>query len=197
MTGLDNIIDEILTEARREADDILAGARSESDAIKAQALEQAAAQVKEIEAETSKRILELNRGRETALELRRRQAVLEARQTALNETLSAARQELNGLPDSEYFTLISKLAAAQAQTGKGMLLFNARDKARLPKNFQHLLKAALPKDKILAVSETPAQIDGGFIIKYGDVEENCSFAAVFRERRDEFIDLIRGLLFAR
>jgi len=34
------------------------------------------------------------------------------------------------------------------------------------------------------------------VLKYGDVEENCSFRAMFDARSDEFSDLVRDTLFA-
>jgi len=197
MTGLENILEEILTEARREADSILSGARSKADEIRTQSLEQAKGRISVIESETDKKIQDLMMAREAAFNLQRRQIILEASQTALNETLSAARQELNNLPDNEYFAFIVRLAAVHAESGEGILLFNDRDRMRMPVNFQHLLNLALPEGKILTVSDNTARIDGGFIIKYGEIEENCSFAAIFRTRREEFIDLIRGLLFMR
>ena len=197
MTGLDNIIDEILTEARQEADSILNEARSKADEIRAKAFEQVNSQISAIESETDKKIQELTAAREAAFDLRRGQIILEASQTALNETLSAARLELNSLPDNEYFAFIVKLAAVHAESGEGILLFNDRDRMRMPINFQHLLNLALPEGKMLTVSDKTVRIDGGFIIKYGEIEENCSFAAIFRARREEFIDMIRGLLFMR
>jgi V/A-type H+-transporting ATPase subunit E len=194
MTGLDKIIDEIITEARIEAGNILDEARAKAGEARKQALDQAGAQTRAAEAETDKRISELTAGREASYALRRRQAVLEARQAALSETLAAAGQALINLPDNEYFAFILKLAAARAEPGEGVLLFNARDRGRMPKDFQHLLNLALPEGKSLAVSDAAARIDGGFILKYGELEENCSFAAIFRDRRDEFTDLIRGLV---
>ena len=196
MTGLDTIIEEIITEARGEAELILAEARSKAEEIKTQALEQAAGRSALIEADTDKRIIDLTARRKTGFALRRRQTELEARQTALSDTLSAARQALMNQRKDAYFAFVIKSAVAQAETGEGILFFNARDRERMPKNFQNLLNMALPEDKKLTVSETAARIDGGFILKYGDLEENCSFAAIFRQRHDEFIDLIRGLLFA-
>ena len=65
----------------------------------------------------------------------------------------------------------------------------------MPKNFQHLLNLSLPIGGKLTVSDAVAPIDGGYILKYGYLEINCSFAAIFRDRRDEFIDLIRDQLF--
>ena len=195
MTGLDTIIEEILAAARREAEAILSEARSKAMEIRAHALEQAAGQSGAIEADTDKRIMDLTKIRETGFTLRRKQAVLEARKTVLDEVLTAARESLANRPDNEYFAFMIKSAAAHAENGEGILLFNERDRARMPKNFQHLLTLALPLGKTLTVSDTTARIDGGFILKYGKLEENRSFAAIFRERRDEFIDLARGLLF--
>ena len=196
MTGLDLIIEEIITEARAEADLILAEARSKAEEIRTKALEQASARCAEIDAETDKRIFDLSARRKTGFVLRRRQTELEARQTALGETLSAVRRALIDQREEEYFAFVIQSAVEQAETGEGILLFNARDRERMPENFQYLLNMALPEDKKLTVSEMTARIDGGFILKYGDLEENCSFAAIFRQRHDEFIDLIRGLLFA-
>ncbi|MDR1560440.1 MAG: V-type ATP synthase subunit E [Clostridiales bacterium] len=194
MTGLDKIIEEILAEARAEAENTLTAARAEAEKIVGQARIEAEAEVSAAKAETDNRVLTLTESREAAFQLRRRQAVLEGRQNALEETLTAARQALIDQPDNEYFAFILKLAAARAEPGEGVLLFNARDRARTPKDFQHLLNLALPEGKTLSVSDSPVRIDGGFVLKYGEVEENCSFSAIFRDRRDEFIDIIRGIV---
>ena len=39
-------------------------------------------------------------------------------------------------------------------------------------------------------------IDGGFILIYGGIEENCSIDAMFAEKRDELLDQVRKILFA-
>ncbi len=39
-------------------------------------------------------------------------------------------------------------------------------------------------------------IDNGFILAYGGIEENCSIEAMFAEKRDELRDQVRKILFA-
>ena len=64
----------------------------------------------------------------------------------------------------------------------------------MPKNFTERMEAA---GVDASVSQTPADITGGFILKCGDVEENMEFAAIISAGRDEIEDLINRELFAR
>jgi V/A-type H+-transporting ATPase subunit E len=121
--------------------------------------------------------------------------MLESRQIAISETLGAAKNYVLNLPENEYFALCIKLAVANAVEGAGEMLFNAKDKKRLPESFANLLSLSLPERKSLTISETTIRIDGGFVLKYGEMEENCSISAIFRQRHDEFVDLISEPLF--
>ncbi len=64
----------------------------------------------------------------------------------------------------------------------------------MPENFTKRMAAA---GVDASVSQTPADITGGFILKCGDVEENMEFAAIISAGRDEIEDLINRELFAR
>jgi V/A-type H+-transporting ATPase subunit E len=195
MNGLDKITEEIVSEAEAEAAKIAADARAQADRIIAEAKAQASKEANGIKADSDKSVAGLNEQRESMFGLQRRQAMLQARQTALDEALNAAHTYLLNLPDIEYFTLCIRLAVSQSEDGAGELLFNERDLHRLPESFAHLLNIAMPEGRTLEVSSVTAPIDGGFVIKYGDLQENCSFSAIFRERHDEFVDLIREPLF--
>ena len=52
------------------------------------------------------------------------------------------------------------------------------------------------KGGALEFSGEVRNIDGGFILVYGGIEENCSIDAVFAEKRDELLDQVRKILFA-
>ena len=39
-------------------------------------------------------------------------------------------------------------------------------------------------------------MEGGFVLVYGGVEQNCSFAALFDAARDSLQDKLHALLFA-
>ena len=76
-------------------------------------------------------------------------------------------------------------------------MFSKTDLERLPQNFLDSLEVSLKdiKNASLTISEEAAQIDGGFILKYGEIEENCSFEALFIDSKDELQDKINAFLF--
>ena len=44
-------------------------------------------------------------------------------------------------------------------------------------------------------SNKASDIDGGFILIYGGIEENCSLAAMFHAQKEEMADKLNSLLF--
>ena len=71
----------------------------------------------------------------------------------------------------------------------GEIIFNKKDLERLPKDFGATLASNLK------VSSEIRNIDGGFILLYGDIEENCSFSALFMAEKENLQDKVRDLLF--
>ena len=47
----------------------------------------------------------------------------------------------------------------------------------------------------LELNAEPVNIDGGFILLYGGIEENCSFSAIFSGERERLSDVASKLLF--
>ncbi len=85
--------------------------------------------------------------------------------------MQKALEALRALPADEYFALLCRLAAASAEQGEGEMLLSEDDKARLPAGFCRTLATLLPKGAKLAVAEATRKLDGGFILKYGDIEQ--------------------------
>ena len=54
---------------------------------------------------------------------------------------------------------------------------------------------SVAKDADLKISETPANIKNGFVLSYGDVEENCSFDALIEASKETLQDKIGQMLF--
>ncbi len=48
----------------------------------------------------------------------------------------------------------------------------------------------------LTVSETGRNIENGFVLAYGGIEENCTLRALFDGKREKLSDKVRELLFA-
>ncbi len=126
-------------------------------------------------------------------QLARRNALLKQRRKEIDTTVEELEAYLLGLGDNEYFEALYRLAA-KLRGKSGEIFLSKKDLKRLPKNFTERMEAAGVR---ASVSQTPADITGGFILKSGDVEENMEFAAIISSKRDEIEDLINRELFAR
>ncbi len=196
LTGLEKIIKEIRDEAAREADGVVEKAKAEAEELVAAAKAEADAKSARVAQGAAAQVADIESTRKSAIALQRRQRTLATKQQLLAETLDEALRRLYALEDEDYFNLLGRLAVAAAQPGEGELMLNEKDRARLPADFSARLEKALGDGKKLFISDKTRPIDGGFVLKYGDVEENCSFRAMFDARRDEFSDLVRDTLFA-
>ena len=52
------------------------------------------------------------------------------------------------------------------------------------------------KEMGLKVSEETRDIDGGFVVKNGDIEYNYSFKSIISVEREDILQLAAGILFA-
>ncbi len=125
-------------------------------------------------------------------ELEKRNAILQTKRDEIEKTMEYLHQYLLGLGDKEYFRFILRLASGLEHTD-GTMYFNSRDLKRIPSSFHNVLTDHSIQAKI---AKTPDDsIDGGFILKNGDVEENMSFSAVIAANREKLEDLIGTELF--
>lgn len=197
MTGLEKMIKVIEADAQANADKILAEAREESDRIISEAKEEAkqcAAKIAEKPASEIKVIMDRA---ESGARLVKRQMILDAKQKIINDIIQKAKRKLAGLSDKEYFDMILQMVRKYAYSQAGVIKFSKADLDRLPKDFEKSLELVL-KDKenaSLIVSDVSVKIDGGFILVYGDIEENCSFDALFSDAKDELQDKLNAFLF--
>lgn len=197
MTGLEKILkaiedqgqaaaDAIIAEAKQTAESILAAAKLDAEKKSSQIAEKSAADVKSA----------INRA-ESAAALQEKKILLETKQQIISNIITNARKKLAELPDSEFTDIILKMVKKYSHNRPGTIVFSATDKKRLPVDFSDKLKSALVEkpEATLTVSEESANIDGGFLLIYGDVEENCSFDALFSTAKDSLQDKVNSLLF--
>lgn len=196
MTGLDKIISQILDDAGKEADEAVKKAQSEADEILSKAKEECARTEEEgrkkLDADSS---AYMERIRSSA-ELKKRQAVLLAKQQVISDMLDQAYHRLLAKEGGEYFALVRKMLTKFVLAKQGEIYFSKRDLERMPEGFEsEIEKAAAAKGGSLTLSKEPKAIDGGFILVYGGVEENCSFKALLAAQKDELSDKVHELLF--
>lgn len=189
MTGLETIINQIRQDAEESASHQIAEAEKAARAVieEAEAVgrQKQAVAARELEA---KRADILSRAK-SAAELETRKKLLSVKQGLIGDTLQAALDRLDSLPDTEYFDIIAGLAQRYATGEPGELRLCEKDLQRLPDGFQNRLPEAV------ALSKTPAKIKSGFLLVYGEIDLNCSFEALFADAREELQDKAASLLF--
>lgn len=196
MTGLDKIVSQILEDAGKEADEIVQKAQNDANKILSDAKE--SCQKIEDEAAAKWTADELNykeRVRSSA-ELKKRQAILLQKQQIIAEMLEQAYETLLFKKTEEYFVLIRKMLKQFVLAKQGELYFSERDLDRMPDGFEaEVEEIAASKGGSLLLMKEPKNIDGGFILVYGGIEENCSFKALFLAQKDRILDKVHELLF--
>ena len=196
MSGLDKMKARILEEAESSARDILDRAGEEADRILREAGTAADAAAAEIAAGAVRDSLERKRRAGAAADMQSKQAVLAAKQEMIREVLREAYEEILGLEAERYFGLMEKLLKEYVLPEEGEICFNSRDLERMPEGFSGRIRTiAAEAGGSLTLSETPLDTDGGFLLVYGGIEENCTLKAVFSSRREELSDQVNRMLF--
>ena len=194
MTGLDRIIQEIEKDAQTAADEKIKNAQEQSQIIITQATQQAQRSINEAEADIQNQCNEVIKRKNSALELERRRKLLETKQEIIDEMIDGALSKLRSLNDEEYFSLLRGMIAKNLQPGKsGEILLSEKDKRRMPSDFLQQINETYTAHLVL--SQKNADIDGGFILVYGNIEENCSFSAIFASYSEQLRDVAREILF--
>lgn len=196
MNGLDKIIAQILDDAKQESLAIREKADREAEAIRAAAGEKA----RKLEEEQAKTAAQREKSDEerfrSSAELKKRQTVLAAKQAIIEEMIAAAHKALLEKPDEAYFAWMEQLLSRFVTDRAGEIYVSKRDLERMPDDFPAKIeKAAQEKGGSLVLKKEPKEIDGGFILVYGGVEENCSAEALFASQRDALADMVHAMLF--
>jgi V/A-type H+-transporting ATPase subunit E len=197
MTGVEKIIARIEEDCYDACGDIISKAQAEAQSILADA-ESRAEELKteKISAVKAKCETEIGLAKSKA-EQEYKKAILSAKIGIITEIIDEVKNRLKNMPDSEYFEVIAKLVERHAQNGCGELRFSKRDLQRLPKDFEaNINKKLSGSGKTFTVGSQPEEIDGGVVIAYGDIEQNCSFDSLLNASLDEIKDELFAELFA-
>ena len=196
MSGLDKMKARILEEAQSTAREIIGKAKADADAAVQAAEESAEAEAAEILARARRDAADYGMLVDSSVDMQRKQALLAAKQEVIGGVLKAAYDAVMDLDDEKYFEMLEKLLEKNTLSEAGEIRFSAKDLGRMPAGFPDRIKnIAASKGGSLTVSEKPEKMDGGFLLVYGDIEENCTIRAVFASRREEMSDQVNRLLF--
>ena len=192
MSGLDKILEHISQEAQAETDKILSEAKENADRILASGKKEAQDMADMIYKQSELDVAAAASRIDSNAQLSEKRIILQAKQDKIEEIFEKAQVSLEEQSDADYMDIIIKMIDRYASGQKGQILFNSRDLARLSEDVR---KTA--QEHKLRISEETADIRGGFILSYGDIEENCSFDTLIAASREELQDKIGELLFGQ
>ena len=195
MAGIDRIINEILEDANSRAAEILDQARKDADEEIA-AAEAEAKEASEAADRRAERAVSDYEGRvRSQCEQENKLALLAAKQEVIDRVLEKAGKRLEEQEPQAYFDMLLKLLAQVVRPGDGELALSAADLARVPADFcGRAEEIARSAGGTVSLAKEPADIASGFVLRYGQIEENCSLAALFAEKRDSLQDRITSIV---
>jgi V/A-type H+-transporting ATPase subunit E len=221
MTGLEKLIEKILSDARADADAVLAKAKEESDAVRADYKAQAEA-LREARYEQAEKEKEAFVARsKSSFSMEKRNVLLQARSEMVDEAFAQARQEILAYSPERYREFLVSLLTAvlvqqleserisrevygeneEAAGGTYEVLLNAKDRAEhgtaLLSGVRNSLIGRVGGEVMdtVRLAEDTAAIDGGLILRCGDISCNCSLTALFAQVRASLEGKVSALLF--
>lgn len=195
MADLNKVTDYILNKASEESEKIKKEADAKYKMLMEQAEVESQNEYNKIINDAQSKAGMIKQRAESEAEKNKLQGVLALKNKIVKDCILSARESVYKMDDSQYFALIERIFKKceenSAKKENPIIEFNERDLKRLPESFKNLVSK-----KGYKVSETPVDIDGGFVLKYGKIEENCSVSAIFRDKEDYFTDYIGKKLFS-
>lgn len=193
MSGIDKIIQQIEVNTAQYCDSVIGQAQVKADAIIADAEKEAQKIVTDGKDKTAARVVDIKKRGDSAAELEEKRIMLSTKQQVISTMLGEGLTAAKNLPKDEYFKLIINMVSKYSLEEDGVIFFGEKDNQRLPNSFIHELNQAAKGG--IAIASDCAPIDAGFILKYGGIEQNCSFDAIFAGEAENLSDKAGRLLF--
>ena len=112
--------------------------------------------------------------------------VLETKQEILAEVIAEAEKRLVSMEDAEYAKVVGGMLSRVDKSLGTEIIVSKKDAARL---------ADVVKEQGFVLSEKTADINGGFIVKNGDIEYNYSFESIITVEKEAIRQAAAAILF--
>lgn len=219
MNGATAITEKIINDANASAKEVLDAASAQAQAVTQQYTEEAARQAGEILREAEEKAAAIKDRASSQADMERRNALLATKQEAVLKAFEAALATLCAKPEQERALLMVQLCV-KYQTQDAELIFSAADqktvgplvvetvnaiysRQQLKETFsggllEQLKKLVLeqPLKRSVSLSKTVGRFSGGFVLKEGDIEKNCTFNVLVDSLKEELEGEISSLLFS-
>lgn len=199
MSGLNKILEQIISDSLEKAEAVIREAEQEAQRIAERAAEEAASAAAQRQGEAEK---EAKRARERVIgnaKMEAGKALLRVRQEMLTQCFQKVYDTVYSMPLSDYEELLTELIAGAADGGEAIVL-SQRDQERISLlRFLVAVNSRLKREGLdapgLTMSEDVMEEDCGFLLKKGEVTTNCSLSALLAAKRESLEISLSKILF--
>ncbi|MCC8022656.1 MAG: hypothetical protein LIO46_02570 [Clostridiales bacterium] len=195
MNGLDKINQSILDDARTEAQQVLREGRQASDAVLSEARKECEAIRSRARQEAEKAHALSVEKMESAARLKQQQVRLACRTREIDRILEDALAQMQNAGPEPYRDMMLRLLEQYVQPDGGVLCLAEGDDSRLGAGFAEQAQKLAAQHGGKLELRTGGAWQGGFLLIYGDIEIDCTFAALLDARREALRDLVNQILF--
>ena len=180
------IINKIIEKAEAEANAIKEKANLEVEAVLKAAEEKAKRESDVLKKNAEIEAEKIKAKAISGAELQGKITVLQEKQSILEDVIAEAKKRLQTLPDAQYAETIGIMLAKLDKEIGNEIIVSKGDRERL---------ASVIKEKGFILSDQNRELDGGFIVKNGDIEYNYSFDSIITVEQEEIRQIAAKILF--
>lgn len=221
INGLNKITDKIIAEAQEAANRILGEAQKDCDRIREEYRQQAETTRDTLSREAKQKANDYAARTKSTTAMQQRNLIQQRKSDLIDEVFAEAFEWVRRRSTQDYTELVIGLLAAAVlevrdtedrnlalygaeedpAPEKYEILLNRKDRAAIGETVVEALRkrlaGKLSADRLakICLSGQIAAIDGGAILKYGDIESNCSLGMLFSQLRRELETDVSRVLF--
>ncbi|MEW5919465.1 MAG: V-type ATP synthase subunit E [Bacillota bacterium] len=198
MSGAEKLKEKIIAEAEAQAERVLQEARQRATEIIARGEKEGTARRETLLAQARDQAEEKKRRALTIAELDARKQILAAKEELIEDTFNQALTRLHELERKPYQELLFPMILAAVQRGDEELIVSPSQREHFDAPFLVRLNETLRqqgKKGQLTLAAGTRPLQGGFVLRAGEVEINNSFDSLLRMQRDLLEPTVAGMLF--
>ncbi|MBO5975869.1 MAG: hypothetical protein J6P94_01655 [Oscillospiraceae bacterium] len=199
MNGIEKITARLIRDAQVEVDAINAETDAQCAAIMAEYEAKAAEAYEKRIAKGEADCAVRSERMAAAADMEQRKALLAFKQEMVGEAFEKAAEALASLPREKYIEFFASMAAKAAISGKEMLLFSEKDRADTGAEIvaaANALLAGMGKTAELSLADETPELSGGFIMRSGNIEVNCTAETLVLLTRASLSSQVAEILFS-
>jgi V/A-type H+-transporting ATPase subunit E len=197
--SVEKITEKILSDAQAEVQRIQAEIAKKAEKIQNEGREQAAVIGKEAEEEAKRRAQDQKSKDIATAELELRKALLAQKQELIQQVFDKALKHLANLKGQEYQRFVTELLLKVVEVGDEEVVFSSSDGHKIGEKLLEEVNGRLAKEGrkgSLRIVREDRDLQGGFILRRGKMEVNCSLQALFNTVREELEPQVSKILFS-